>query len=249
MYRAACHVHSDWSYDGRWTLRALAGSFRKRGYNLVLTTEHDKGFTEERRLRHRTACAEASDEHVCLIPGIEYSDAQNQVHVLVWGDVPFLGEGLPTSKLLEEVEKAKGVAVLAHPTRKAAWKLFDPKWAESLVGIELWNRKTDGWAPSRAARKLIEMTQLPSYFGLDFHDTNQFFPCAMRLCLNGPATELSVIAALKDRRVAGEVFGGSWLTAPGPLADYALRSAETFRRTLARLIRKFRRRSAIRKGE
>src|SRR5262245_42830319 len=123
---AACHVHSSWSYDGSWSLEALASAFFERGYRILMITEHDRGFTESRRLEHREACAHASSEDIMLLPGIEYSDSTNTVHVLVWGHVPFLGEGLPTDALLKSVKASNGVAVLAHPSRRDAWKVFDP---------------------------------------------------------------------------------------------------------------------------
>ena len=95
----ACHIHSSWSYDGRWSLKEIAAEFARRGFRVVMITEHDRGFTEERRLMHREACAEARASAMLIIPGIEYSDAANNVHVLVWGSVPFLGEGVPTAEL------------------------------------------------------------------------------------------------------------------------------------------------------
>src|SRR5258708_3566891 len=148
VIKAACHVHSDWSYDGKWTLPDLAAAFGRRGYRVVMMTEHDRGFSEARRLEHRAACAAASSDELLLLPGIEYSDATNALHVLVWGQVPFLGEEMPTAELLRRVKAAGGVAVLAHPSRRQAWKVFDSGWTDGLLGIEVWNRKTDGWAPS-----------------------------------------------------------------------------------------------------
>ncbi len=181
MVTAACHIHSDWSYDGKWTLSALASEFGRRGYRVLMMTEHDRGFTEERRQEHRAACAAASSENVLVVPGIEYSDAENRVHVLVWGPVPFVGEEVPTAKMLKAVTAAGGVAVMAHPSRMKAWKVFDPAWAGDLLGMEIWNRKTDGWAPSKTATQLLEGTNLLPFVGMDFHDRRQMFPLSMEL--------------------------------------------------------------------
>src|SRR4051794_11919959 len=104
MVRAACHIHSEWSYDAKWPITALANEFGRRGYRVVMMTEHDRGFTEARRQEHRAACADASSEKVFVLPGIEYSDAANAVHVLVWGPVPFVGENVPTHELLKAVK-------------------------------------------------------------------------------------------------------------------------------------------------
>src|SRR4029077_10598325 len=91
---AACHVHSTWSYDGSWQLEALSAKFAQRGCRVLMMTEHDRGFTASRLTQYRGACEKASSDKILVMPGIEYSDAANRVHVLVWGSVPFLGEGL-----------------------------------------------------------------------------------------------------------------------------------------------------------
>ena len=53
MLRAAAHVHSDWSDDGAWSLDAIARSFRRRHYDVVLMCEHSRGLdgAPVRRLR------------------------------------------------------------------------------------------------------------------------------------------------------------------------------------------------------
>src|SRR5580704_12515074 len=115
---AVCHVHSKWSYDGSWSLEALSTRFSRRGCRVLMMTEHDRGFTAARFDQYREACAQASSGEILVLPGMEYSDAANRVHVLVWGPVPFLGEGLPTGEMLKRVKAANGVAVFAHPSRK-----------------------------------------------------------------------------------------------------------------------------------
>ena len=92
--RVAAHVHSSWSYDGRWSLSQIAATFGRLGYDAILLAEHDRGFDAERWSAYRRACADASTESMLLVPGLEYSDASNSVHVPVWGDVPFFGEGV-----------------------------------------------------------------------------------------------------------------------------------------------------------
>jgi len=230
---AACHIHSEWSYDGKWSLPALATEFRRRRYRVLMMTEHDRGFSETRRLEYRRACANASSAEMLVLPGIEYSDSANTVHILVWGPVSFLGEGVPTAELLKQVTAAGGVAVLAHPSRKEAWKQFDPSWREHLLGVETWNRKTDGWAPSQTAPLLLQGASPLGFVGLDFHDRRQFFPLTMELELTSSPVEEAIIEALKNRRCFAKAFGApvdhGW-------PDWGLRSlhaAENCRRSLA----------------
>ena len=204
---AACHVHSNLSYDGSYTLEALSDRFSRAGYRVVLMTEHDRGFSPERLRQLRQLCEAASTSSLLMIPGIEYSDASNQVHILVWGDVPFLGENLPTRETLQRVKEADGVAVLAHPFRRNAWQCFEPSWGEALAGIEVWNRKYDGFAPSRIAQELQRSVGAIPFVGLDFHTQKQSFPLAMAMDIDSTVTEQSVLDCIRARRVNPRVFG------------------------------------------
>jgi predicted metal-dependent phosphoesterase TrpH len=216
---AACHVHSNLSYDGSFTLEALSDKFSRAGYRVLLMTEHDRGFSPERLRELRRFCDAASTKDLLIIPGIEYSDASNQVHILVWGDVPFLGENLPTKETLQKVKEAGGVAVFAHPFRRNAWKCFEQSWGEALVGIEVWNRKYDGWAPNRIAQDLQRSVGAIPFVGLDFHTQRQFFPLAMAMDLDSPVTEQAVLDSIRARRVNPRVFG---FEVDGQLVRYAL---------------------------
>jgi hypothetical protein len=239
--RVACHVHSEWSYDGKWSLRALAEEFRRRGYDALLITDHDRNFSQQRLHEHRCACAEASDEAILLIPGIEYSDSANRIHILVWGPVPFLGEGLPTDVLLQQVKAHDGVAVLAHPSRREAWQIYDPRWSEVLTGIEIWNRKSDGWAPSRHALELTMGTGAPAFVGIDFHDSRQMFPLALECQTGCVRTEPSILRSLRTGEFTPTVAGWpiesvthGWAAAVASRAERARRTAASAYRRLMR---------------
>ena len=245
MIRAASHIHSDWSYDGKWPLPRLAAEFARRGCRVLMMTEHDRGFTESRRQEHRAACAGASSQDLLVVPGIEYSDADNIVHVLVWGPVPFLGEGISTSELLKAVKAADGVAVLAHPSRRQAWKVFDPAWADDLLGMEVWNRKADGWAPSRTAPPLMQGTKLLQFVGVDCHDRNQMFPLAMELDTRSEVTEESVVDCLRVGRCRPTAFGRPIQEVAGGLTGATLKWAERCRRSAASAYRAWKRRRVV----
>jgi hypothetical protein len=235
---AAPHVHSTWSYDGRWTLADLARGFHRRGYDAVLTAEHDRGWNAARWAEYRSACVEASAAGALLVPGIEYADADDTVHVAVWGDLPFLGEGEESGRLVERAAQLGAVCVLAHPERRAAWRRLAPAVLESLAGVELWNRKYDGWAPGRAGRALAGKDGLRAFVGLDFHTARQFFPLALALEVEGEPTVESIYATLREGRFEATAFGlpaGRWVSQP---TLTIARSAERIRRPVARRIRR-----------
>jgi len=237
-FLAACHVHSEWSYDGSWSVEALSAKFGRRGCRIVMMTEHDRGFTASRLDQFREACAQASSSEVFVLPGIEYSDAANRVHVLVWGPVPFLGEGLPTGEMLDAVHAAGGLAVLAHPSRRDAWKFFEPSWADRLLGIEVWNRKYDGWAPSQTAPPLVQMSGAIPFVGLDFHTHRQLFPLAMALDVHEEVSEETVLDALRSRRCNARAFGLSLSQSMVHMALPVLRMAERSRKMGASMVKR-----------
>lgn len=237
---ASCHMHSKWSYDGSWSLEELSAKFGGLGYRVLMMTEHDRGFTAARFAEYQEACSRASSKEILVIPGIEYSDAANRVHVLVWGPVPFLGEGLPTMEMLEGVKATNGIAVLAHPTRRDAWKSVEPSWVEQFLGIEVWNRKYDGWAPSQTAPALVKKAGAIPFVGLDFHTERQSFPLAMALQLEGAVSEETVLEALKSRRCHARAFGFSLNHGMIHKALHGLKVAERGRKIAASIARRSR---------
>ena len=234
IIRAALHIHSNWSYDGQWELPTLATAFAARGYRVLLMTEHDLGFSEERRLAHREACRELSTDHLLIIPGIEYSDASNTIHVLVWGDGPFLGIGQETQRMLEHASEYDGVCVLAHPSRRAAWRLFHGSWLKHLAAIEVWNRKTDGWSPSRDAWRLVSQTGASPIVGHDFHSAKQFFPMSTCLPMPDLLNETKVLQVLRTQSFSCQVFGVALKQFAGGLAAATTLLLESGRRLAAR---------------
>lgn len=228
--RAAVHVHSDWSYDGHLPLPELAQLFRRHGYDAVFMCEHDRGFTPERMEDYVAACRRASAGGALLIPGIEYADAEDRVHVPVWGAVPFLGEGVPTGDLLWSVRAHGGVSVLAHPVRREARQVVDQRWLELCTGIEIWTRKWDGFAPNPQAVRWARAHGLVEIVSLDLHRRNQTFPLAMELELAGPLAVAACVEAIQ-RGSCRPLIG------PVPVAHLSAGVAAPVARLLERLRR------------
>jgi hypothetical protein len=240
--RIAAHVHSTWSYDGEWGLEQLARAFAHRGYDAVLMSEHDRTFDDACWERFVAACAEASAAGALLVPGIEYSDAENLVHVPVWGSGAFLGTRRPTGELLAAARAAGAVAVIAHPDRRDAWRSFEPDWLELAHGIEIWNRKVDGWAPGAAGLRIAaEGHGLWPLVGLDFHSARQFFPLAMTAPARGARSVDAILDDLRGGRVRPTAFGRPASSFSQGRGLDAVRASERVRRPLAGAYRRARR--------
>jgi hypothetical protein len=238
--RAAFHVHSEWSYDAKLALGEVAALFARHRYDAVFMCEHDRGFDAERLRAYVTACEAASRAGPLLVPGIEYADADDRVHVPVWGPVPFQGEGLATTRLLHAVAASDGVSVLAHPRRRDAWKIVDPEWLELCTGIEIWTRKWDGWAPNRRACEWAADNGLVGVAALDLHSPPQMFPLAMELQIETALSVEACVDALRQGRCRAVIANlpAAPLTG-GPLAPSA-RAVERLRRPVWRVGRRAR---------
>ena len=196
-------------------------------------SEHSRGFTAAKWQEYAQACREASSDRLTLVPGIEYGDEHDAIHIPVWGDLPFFGDGLPIGQLLPLVNDAGGAAIWAHPWRRDAWRHFEPAWLGYLTGVEVWNRKYDGIAPSRNALALARQERLRTTVALDFHTRRQLFPLSLSLELDDSPSQASVFAALGAGRFSSRAFGLPMEPlARGP-AGSALRGLEMLRKAAA----------------
>ena len=240
ILRAATHVHSNWSDDAAWSLEAIARSFRRRRYDAVLMCEHSRGWTARRYGDYVAACAAASRDGLLLVPGIEYEDEDNVVHVAVWGHLPFFGATPEIGELLGEVAAAEGISVLAHPGRREAWRRFEHGWAQHLTAIEIWNRKYDGWAPNRRAVEMVRRERLGEFVSLDFHTRRQFFPLAVALQVESEASSDcdAVYAALRAGAFECRAFRRSALDLAQGDRLGGLEISERLRKRAARQLRR-----------
>lgn len=183
MLRIALHAHSIYSYDGRHSLASISRLFGLAGFDAVLLSEHDRGFTDEKYEAYCRACrrVQAARGRAMLVPGIEYSDPDNVVHLVAWGVGRFLGEGRPSLEVCRDVRSEDGLVFFAHPERQDAWRRLTPELASYLDGIEVWNRKTDGFAASARAADAAGRLGLPATYGIDFHRLAHLFPIGVQI--------------------------------------------------------------------
>ncbi|MGD0488395.1 MAG: hypothetical protein ABSB94_14515 [Syntrophorhabdales bacterium] len=217
----------------------MSSFLKKAGYSLMFTSEHAASLSGDRWESYRRACSENSSNEFLIIPGVEYSDASNVVHLLVWGDIPFLENMDDTERLLKTAYELGGLTVLAHPSRKNAWQKFEISWTPFLIGIEQWNRKVDGVAPSIEAMRLLDHSPtLSPFVGLDFHRINQFLPLAMTFEDRGALSEERVLRVLREKTFSAEAFGISLQHFRSGILGGTIESTERFRRMVKQIMGK-----------
>ncbi|MGH1420066.1 MAG: PHP domain-containing protein [Hyphomicrobiaceae bacterium] len=233
------HAHSNWSYDGRWSLDAIARLFGRLGYDCVMMSEHDTGFDPQKFPDYRAACQAASTPRCALIPGIEYSSPDNDIHILTWGLDHFLTEHQPVIDTLRAVHEQKGGAIFAHPKRRNAFAKYDPAWTPYLSGVEVWNRKTDGLTFGVEAIQLISNTGLMATVGSDFHILRHLYPLSTRFNIDeDQPIEAALVTALRQGAHTAHAFGRPITDQSGQLKRGAHTQLESMRRAALRIFRK-----------
>lgn len=235
--KVVMHAHSTWSYDGHWSLERIARFYGRLGVDAVMMSEHDTGFAPARFAEYRAACAAASTARCRLVPGIEYSSPDNDIHILTWGLDHFLGEHRPVADTLADVSAAKGVAIFAHPVRRDAWAKFDPAWTAHLHGVELWNRKSDGVTPGVRAEVMRGETGLAPTVGHDFHKLRHVWALAMRITADPADPEPGLVAALRAGSGVPLAFGRPVLGPSGEVRRARHDRLEALRQRLRDLVR------------
>ena len=135
LYKGNLHLHTTMS-DGKKTVDEACAIYRENGYDFLAVTDHRKISTD----------TEMKDG-LLLIKGVEFDFFMiNQaVHIVAVGADKSVMENLPAmpaaagpQRVIDEIHKAGGVAILAHP----AWSLNTLEVINGLRhldGVEIYN--------------------------------------------------------------------------------------------------------------
>ncbi len=215
--RAAVHVHSEWSFDSvidppRPRARLPAAWVPGRAHR----REHCQSLEHPRPGRPTgTLCRQPSDADFLVVPGLEYRDADNVVHVPTWGELPTSATG-STSVGCSARWRREGAspARTSGPTRRAPalrGGLDERTCPASRSEPQV--RRMATW-PCGAGR-WPRASGLPGVASLDFHRRRQFHPLATVLDIEGPLRPGSVHAALRAGRFHAEFM-------PAPVASWTV---------------------------
>lgn len=212
VLRLAPHIHSSFSDDSDWALTRLVGTLRRAGFHGALVCDHDRTMDQPTWQRIVNECDRIGDESdFLLVPGIEYQDPDHVVHLPVFGRARFYGRSPDIATVISQARADGAASFFAHPSRRDAWRRFDSDWAGDLAGIEVWNRKYDGVAPSAWALRTAREHGLLASVALDWHGPRQLFPLALRVADPGPGNNAQrserVIEAILQGHARATAFG------------------------------------------
>lgn len=171
------HVHSDYSYDGKATLRELYDLCLEREFDFLLMAEHAEGFDEAKMEAYVRECKTLSDDRILILPGLEFGfDKYPALHLLGIGIREFFKVD-NISKAVDEIHKQKGLAIIAHPSRNDHF--VPEEIIDRIDGIEIWNAGYDSrYLPHHESLKLFSRLKdknptLIAFVGMDMHTTKK----------------------------------------------------------------------------
>lgn len=197
------HVHTAYSLCSRLQVADILANARQRGLDGICITDHDA-----MHIRH-TLSEGLQSNGLCVIFGMEYSTPQGDF--LLFGPFEEIPADLPADRLLRTVQSGAGIAVAAHPFRKA--RPVDERLIQKgLCGaIESRNGRNTP-LENAAADRLRRRYELTACGGSDAHSLGELGACATRFFVP-IQTRADLIQALKQGQCRPEVPAkGSALT-------------------------------------
>ena len=107
-----------------------------------------------------------------------------------------------------------------------------------MSGVEVWNRKADGWCPSAETLTWINLhhASVPHFVGLDFHSVRQLYPLTMELRVEDDM-ETSVFDAMRHKRCEARAWGLAAAKFTSGILAGMSRVAESSRVTIRQVVR------------
>lgn len=221
MAYADLHIHTNYSFDGTASVRAVLAAAKKAGLQIISVTDHDtiNGAIEAERI--------AAEYELTLIPGVEISTAEG--HLLAYNLRSPIPRKLSLIGTLRRVGDLGGFAVAAHPmntgwsmnslSRLSILKALNDSQAGSVLkGIETFNATLVDQSSNRLAALLAEEIGIARLGNSDSHTLNTLG--AGRTHFTGSTIEdlmtaihnRSTTPVVVERMKAIQVLG-SWLSA------------------------------------
>ena len=172
MGLADMHMHTIYSYDGTASVAAVLGAAKQAGLDVIAITDHDE-------IRGALKAMElASNYGLEVVPGIEITTAEGDL--LAYCITEKVDAGLPLVETVLRVRALGGVCVAPHPmaggmgmkslsARSILRALRDPRVAETLIGIEVYNATALDRLSNHYARVLAGRLNITQVGNSDAH--------------------------------------------------------------------------------
>lgn len=157
-----CHIHSQYSPDGRGSLKELVAAARKKRLTGICVTDHNS-------LAMWKDIKASAPKDFLVIQGMEVSTRQGHCLALgVRGPVP---RDLALLDTLEKIEDLGGLGVPSHPFRRVhgVGEAGILGALKRLRALETYNARDGAKSNNRRAQELAELNKLGGTGGSDAH--------------------------------------------------------------------------------
>jgi len=211
------HVHSNYSFDGKNSVKELAEFFAAKGYEFVCLTEHADDFDDFKMASLVNDCKKYSDKYITVVPGLEYR-CNDLVHLLGIGVTELCGSDDPI-EVSRHIKQNGGVAIVAHP--RGYEKNLTPTLINVIDGLEIWSGPKDSrffphWESLLTFKNLKRI--YPSLIGLggaDLHTIEAYFPLDTIIKTNSEAFSSSGFS-----NGVLSIKGAYWNLLPGSISSF-----------------------------
>lgn len=215
--RLDLHLHTTASPDSSLEVSEILPAVRRAGLDGFAVTDHNSMAAipevERRMVEEAPAPGQRRERPLILIPGVEVSTKEG--HLLAYFVPRPPPAGLSLARTVDDVHQMGGMAVLAHPFRRAhgAGRSLGQHPPIPFDLIETLNGHNDGAANARAADLAIRMG-LSTTGGSDAHRALEIGRCFTELALGDGIARRSLLSG--SPRAGGEslTFSGGvrvWL--------------------------------------
>jgi predicted metal-dependent phosphoesterase TrpH len=135
MMKLDLHVHTKYSADGTVEPKDYIKQARKIGLSGFAVTDHN-----EIKGAKKTFELAKEYKNIVILHGIEISSADG--HILAYGVKDQIPRGLPPEEVIEKIVDQGGVAVAAHPFRRASGLGQDVVKSNKFEHIEVLNHRS-----------------------------------------------------------------------------------------------------------
>lgn len=192
------HLHSKYSYDGKFSLAEIKQILKKEKISFFIPTEHYEKDSANLLGGFLNECKTLSSDDLLVIPGLEIPYLGH--HILVLGIQELVIGCADALEMIEKYKEQGAIAVWAHPSKGC--KNISREKMDFIDGIEVWNTQYDGHRlPDIKAvkyfKQLVSTKRLQAYGGLDFHDDSLPLSPRIRCQIDGALGPAALIDSLK----------------------------------------------------
>ena len=164
MWHVDCHVHTEYSPDGKVPVKRIAGICKKKGLDCIVITDHN---TIEGALKLK----EIATDDLKVIIGEEINTSEGEITGLFLQEC--IPSGLSVEETLNEIRRQNGLICVPHPFCRFRKSKLGADALRRIIDqvdvIEIFNSRNIVEADNKSAYEFAINNKKAMYVGSDAH--------------------------------------------------------------------------------